>query len=321
MALINTLYFVMVASTYADFAIGSGGGGNDCTTMLVIPITQALAPVDESDASRKRKRPHLRLHTDVTVDSSGESSARESAFIAISPRGDGRLDSARTALKNLAMAWPCVTSLGAPYDVLGPLGIDPPWIDFIWGDVATLDSDHPMVIKRSTQSSRRLQRSANRIILALPKGPVFAAHIKNRSLLQRAAAMVLAGNHSRAKKEIFPLLLQLPTEKVMCEPSPPHPDVNGDGDGTPQFEMTACTLSVLVSRAFHLLFQCYEHDLATQPSSNGALANLIVLSQHEWPLHARTFESLLQEVAGRQDFYFSGFFDYIATVDVMEEFM
>jgi hypothetical protein len=313
----------MVANDYADVAISAPD--LEGTTVLVVPIPKSLPSGSgtDGDGGRHRKRPKMQLQAGIGAASAAHGGANpvESATIVTCPEGNGRLNRARTALKNLAMAWPSLIALGTPHEALSPFGIDADWIDFVSGDVAILKSEYQAVIKRNARGVARPPRGATEVVLSLPQDPAFVAHIKHRGMLQRASALVAVGAHDRAKAELVALLLLLPTERVMCAPSPPHAHGGPGGDTVPQLEMTVCTDAVLVSRAFHLLFQCYEHEFSTQPSSNEAVSNLIVLCQHEWPLHARTFDSLLQQIASRHDFYFSEFFDFVATVDVMEEFM
>jgi hypothetical protein len=211
--------------------------------------------------------------------------------------------------------------------------------------VATLLSDHRSVVTKISLASIEPEPSGRDAAVALPRDMAVLVAVRHRAMLQRAAALVAAGEHGRAKAVLLDLLHRLPTERVLGEPSPQRPvlassTTRGTGASagapaaaaasaapfardaaSPTLEMSECTDRILVSRAFHLLFQCYEDELAVRQSDNSSVANLIVVCQHEWPLHHAAFSAQLELIPSRQDFYFSEFFDFVATVDVMEEFM
>ncbi|XP_064651170.1 integrator complex subunit 10-like [Lineus longissimus] len=145
------------------------------------------------------------------------------------------------------------------------------------------------------------------------KGPA-----ETRKNLQLASCHFCLGKLSEACSTALDVMSSLTAWKSQDSASPPMPSIHGSGR---QLQLLACTDVEIMPYCIEMLLICFkERALRPKVKDDLCLGHMIVLLQYHWPKHEHLFTQAVEKIRQQGAFTYSAFFNYIITIDILEEF-
>ncbi|KAK3726896.1 hypothetical protein QZH41_016682 [Actinostola sp. cb2023] len=85
-------------------------------------------------------------------------------------------------------------------------------------------------------------------------------------------------------------------------------------------QLIPCTEAEALSYCVRLLITCFKQKISHEGRSGDFVGHMIVLLQCDWPKEERTFFELLDRIRSHGGLTYRKFFDYIISIDILEEF-
>eukprot|EP00039_Didymoeca_costata_P009861 m.131334 g.131334 ORF g.131334 m.131334 type:complete len:691 (+) comp14625_c0_seq3:365-2437(+) len=166
-----------------------------------------------------------------------------------------------------------------------------------------------------------LQKKKDPFPWAHPLSDAIVKELLRRVQMQQASCLLALKEFVPARKVIIKVLTSLRNfEDIVSGGLKRRLDSNIACTRTPHLYFFPDSLDTFITVALDMLVPCYENELA-ENNCDLSLCRLITLYQHEWPRCKCYVQEILTYIWNKHEFEFSSFFQYIGTVDLIEEFM